>query len=146
MKEVTQWEAATSTTEAVHGNADWQCTEALAIKTLHHKFIIRAVILLWSAHFPLVLNCPIHMFSTLLFRNVRKLNWHVSWTWKTEAHASRINEMQQQNVTYLWISLCWRIRYSRSEIWAWSHVHRLATPALSCAHFHAARFALEIKR
>lgn len=40
-------------------------------------------------------------------------------------------------------SVCWRIRYSKSEICACSHVHLLATEALSCAHLHDARFDLQ---
>lgn len=34
------------------------------------------------------------------------------------------------------------MRYSRSETWAWSHVHRDATAARSYAHFHSARRTL----
>lgn len=63
MKEVTHWEASTSTTKAVHGRADWRCTVALAIKTSHHKFVIRAVIPLWTVHFQLVWLPKSHVFE-----------------------------------------------------------------------------------
>lgn len=40
-------------------------------------------------------------------------------------------------------SLCCLILYSKSEIWACSHVHRDAIDARSVAYFHAARLCLK---